>query len=541
VGDHDVPCADAGTPMPEAGAPEAANADATLDAEAAEGGADAATEATPACPGAPAGSPGSAEWAKTFGGETGLPSIYYVGGIAADPYGNIVVVGTFYGVMTVGGVTLSSTPGITGAAHSYDVFVAKFNAAGAPLFARAYGDGDLQRGVSVVTDARGDIFITGDFQGKIDFTGTTAGALDTRHTDPRTSSPTNVFLAKLDPAGNTVWSKGFGDSTYSANARRIVVDPHGDLVLGGSFGGAIDFAGGSEGGPGYFYGPGGGPRPFLAKLTTDGAYVWGRSYDSNLHYGALFDLAVDSRGSIYFAGGFIGYIDLSGTGDGPDGAAFLNASDCDAGCSEQGYVSEVSSEGDFMWRVGLPGNGSLAVSVAVDPTDNLLVSGHFVGGLDLGQGDASLVEDGGGATFVAKLDANHAPSWSVAVPLGVPSPFLSAVTTDPAGNVLLASGLVPGAAPGPGPQATDAGQAGTTAYGYVTKLDPTGHPLWSRDVGSSVDYPVALAVAPCAEDVVVGGSIKGRSALPSTDGGTIVLSTAGEPHAVEVFLARLAR
>ena len=90
----------------------------------------------------------------------------------------------------------------------------------------------LVEGIGI--DAAGDVFVTGWFEGvALDFDG--ASMANRGHAD--------IFLAKLDPKGKQLWRKRFGDAEAQAPAG-LAVDVRGNVVLVGTFGGAVDFGGG---------------------------------------------------------------------------------------------------------------------------------------------------------------------------------------------------------------------------------------------------------------------------------------------------------
>jgi hypothetical protein len=160
-------------------------------------------------------------WGKRFGSAAGQ-EIY---AMTTDPSGNLIVVGAFYGTIDFGGGPLTSAGG-------NDLFVVEFDDAGNHLWSRRYGGIGSQYASAVVADASG-VTLTGTMEGSIDFGGnlmTSAGGTD-------------VFVARLDSDGNHIWSERFGGTAYD-RGEGIGVDATGDAVVTGSFGGTVDFGGG---------------------------------------------------------------------------------------------------------------------------------------------------------------------------------------------------------------------------------------------------------------------------------------------------------
>ncbi|WP_437992725.1 outer membrane protein assembly factor BamB family protein [Sorangium sp. So ce145] len=158
-----------------------------------------------------------------------------------------------------------------------------------PPWSRGYGGAGADVGWSIASDAAGNYYVIGTFEGSVDF-----GA------GPLTSAgDTDVFLLKLDPAGALLWSKRFG-SDLPETGRTLAVDGSGNVLLAGnywqgmsavSFGGCALQASGWE------------EAIFVAKLDPDGNHIWSqRSVASDWFGYKLFGrLAVDALGSAYVA------------------------------------------------------------------------------------------------------------------------------------------------------------------------------------------------------------------------------------------------
>lgn len=105
---------------------------------------------------------GVRQWEKNAGG-TGED----IGnGIAIDGSGNIVVTGSFYGTATFGKTELESADGT-------DVFVAKYDPNGSLIWAKSAGGIDDDRGYGIAVDGSDNIVVTGEFAGEAGFDGDT--------------------------------------------------------------------------------------------------------------------------------------------------------------------------------------------------------------------------------------------------------------------------------------------------------------------------------------------------------------------------------
>lgn len=104
---------------------------------------------------------GTHQWSRRFGGTLSDAG----NSVAVDDAGNVVVTGSFQGTVDFGGGNVVSH-------GSDDVFVAKLTAAGKPWWSRGAGGTSSDIGYAVATDASGNVFTTGVFQGTANFGGT---------------------------------------------------------------------------------------------------------------------------------------------------------------------------------------------------------------------------------------------------------------------------------------------------------------------------------------------------------------------------------
>ncbi|MFC2102493.1 SBBP repeat-containing protein [Bacteroidota bacterium] len=109
--------------------------------------------------------------------------------IVTDADGNSYVTGYFSGEAQFGNTTLSSIKG------QNDVFIAAFNNAGMPLWARQAGGDRSDLGYNIAMDKEGNLYVTGSFHGTIKFG------------DQRVKAPvyTDLYMAKYSPGGQLLW------------------------------------------------------------------------------------------------------------------------------------------------------------------------------------------------------------------------------------------------------------------------------------------------------------------------------------------------
>src|SRR5690242_13947760 len=96
------------------------------------------------------------------------------------------------------------------------------------------------------------------------------------------SNTAAIYIAKVNPAGTTVWQNSFGTAGAVAD---IAIDSNSDIVLTGYFYATVNFGGSSLTSLGGYDG-------FIAKFTKDGSHIWSKRFGSA--YGA--DFAGDEGG-----------------------------------------------------------------------------------------------------------------------------------------------------------------------------------------------------------------------------------------------------
>jgi hypothetical protein len=164
---------------------------------------------------------GALVWSKRLGGAFSE----WVQEIVIDPAGNLVVIGGFEASTDIGGGSLA-------AVGETDVFVLGLDSAGNHLFSRSFGSASYDYGIGVAVGAGGEIALAGSFDGAIDLGG---GALSSVDED--------AFVAVLGPTGDHRWSRRFGGVGHDL-AKGVGVDPAGNIVIAGLFSNEVDFGGG---------------------------------------------------------------------------------------------------------------------------------------------------------------------------------------------------------------------------------------------------------------------------------------------------------
>ncbi len=220
-------------------------------------------------------------WAKQAGGI----SDDYGNSIAVDANGNSYFTGWFSDSVTFGNTTLTSS-------RYADIFVAKLGNNGNWLWAKQAQTGgtlyDDCFSYGIAVDANGNSYVTGYFEGSINFGTTTLTSIGSW----------DFFVAKLDSNGNWLWAKQTGGTNYDYGCG-ITVDANENSYVTGVFYsnsitfGTITLTNSSSG-----Y-----ADIFVAKLDSNGNWLWAKQTGGTGNdYG--YGIAVDDNGNSYVTGCF---------------------------------------------------------------------------------------------------------------------------------------------------------------------------------------------------------------------------------------------
>lgn len=400
-------------------------------------------------------------------------------GLAVDGAGNVIHAGGLVGTADLGGGPLS--------AAVQSVLVVKRDGACNHLWSKVYEPAAGGNGVvaeSVAVDGAGNTFVTGYFGGTIDFG-------DGPLTSVGSGFETDIFLLKLDPDGNTLWSKRFGDELGDQYGLGVATDALGNVFLTGNLPGTADFGGGPVPGIG-----------FVVKLDPSGAHLWSKGFSGARGRG----IATGAAGNVVLLGTLEGPVDFGGGVLSPTGG------DRDL------YVVEYDADGGHLWSKAFPATGVISIwggDVALDPSGDILIASSSFGNMDFGGGD--LVGAGGTDIFVAKLTADGQHVWSKRFGDSQPQAAYG-IAVDGLGDVFVAGDLA-GVVNFGGAVLSSAGMNDV----FVAKLGGAGgEPVWAARFGDPAGQrAVDLAVHP-AGGLVVTGDFTG-----TLDLGTGVLTAAG--------------
>jgi beta-propeller repeat-containing protein/type IX secretion system substrate protein len=412
-------------------------------------------------------------WVKQLGGVTDD----YSSGIAIDSSGNLLITGQFTG-------TADFDPGPdTSNMTSFglnDIFVCKFDPAGNLLWAKQMGGASADAGSAIAIDPSGNVYITGNFSGTADmdpgagvFNISSKGGLD-------------IFIAKLDPSGNFLWSASFGDVTDDDHGNSIAVDASGNVFTTGNFKGTIDFDPGASTASltaDYI-------DVFVSKLDASGNYVWAKKM-GGLSYDYGYGITVDASGYVYITGAFR---TLNCDYDPGPGIFYLSTY-----ADTEEFIVKLNAAGGLVWakqtNTGAY-NYSNGFAIAVDASGNVYTTGSFKGTADFdpGPGTANLVAGGLNDGFALKLNSNGDFVWVKQIGGCQIEDYGTSIKLDDSANVYIVGVFQYIADFDPGPGTFELHSQGGTDV-YVCKLNSGGYFLWAGQFGGgSSDYGSSIAI-----------------------------------------------
>lgn len=460
-----------------------------------------------------------------WGGSMGSDGSDVGSSIALDATGHVHATGNFSGTIDIDPGTAITN---LSSAGSNDVYVTKFDTTGNLIWARSFGGVYSDGATSIAVDAAGSVYIAGGFSGTADFD-PGAGVFEMT---AATTDQNDIYICKLDAAGNFVWAKGIIGGTWWDNAFDIAVDPYGDVIVTGRFyyqGGPRDF----DPGPGTFFLTAGHEDIFILKLDTEGDFIWAEAFGTAPDESRGYAIALDDEGNIFSTGYFRGTVDFD---PGPDTFNMTSVGTWNV------FYMKLDTAGALLWAKSLPistttyyTDGSYGRKITVDANGDLLATGRFSGTIDFDPdaGTAELTSSGDFDVYVVKFTSTGGFVWArSAGGAGYDEGFC--ITTNSAGDIVLTGTYEMEADLDPGVDTLEATSAGD-ADAFILRLDNTGSLLQASSFGGA-GYDRGYAVAPSASGALyLTGWFTGTTDLDPGNGTAIAISAGSN----DAFLIKL--
>lgn len=274
-----------------------------------------------------------------------------VTGVGFDGAGDVYVAGQFAGTLTFE-KPRTSVGFVPGGTNTTDVFLAKLDPTGAPIWSRRFGAGGSDGAPRIAVSTTGRVAITGTCAGSVDFG---AGS----------ASCGGMFVASLVADGNLVYAHGYSGSTTT---HAIGMTPSATVSTAHTFSGGLELGGST----------------LTASSSTDvalGAFgdqgqpLWSHAIGGPAAQ-VVRDLALTPGGDTVIAGVMHGSMGF--------GASELEAVKGDG----DAFVARLGQDGGAEWAVAFPSDGSgvnqIADAVAIAPDGDVIVGGELHGTMHVG-------------------------------------------------------------------------------------------------------------------------------------------------------------
>ena len=299
---------------------------------------------------------GTNVWARSLGVAASADS---ASAVALDGAGNVLVAGQS---------TLGTFNSVTLANHGR-IFIAKYDNAGAPQWARKAGGGgagQFDQATALAADSAGNVYLAGVFSSATaNFDG--GSSLANR-------GGSDAFVARFNAAGDVQWVQQIGGA-QDDRANGLAVDSNGNAYVVGEFTGTLQLPGTSLATAVTDQ------NAFIARFDPAGAVTWARQMGGTLADSAR-AVTVDTSNQVFIAGYFSG------------AAAFGSETLVSVANTYDAFIARLDTNGTFAFAQQAGGSdlgGDFGLGVAVDSAGNALLAGYFNGAGALGSNSTTSV------------------------------------------------------------------------------------------------------------------------------------------------------
>jgi len=348
----------------------------------------------------------------------------------------------------------------------------------------------------IVTDAIGNVYITGYFDGT---TITFGNTILTNANEGRS----DIFIVKYAPNGNVIWAKRAGGNEND-RSNNITTDEEGNVYLTGYFGSSTLTFGTTT------LTNTGGTDIFIVKYTATGDVVWAKSADGGYCDEGI-GITTDEAENVYLTGYFdsnsitFGNITLNNLGNN-------NTHDI--------FIAKYNSNGNVIWAKSFGGNSAdYGTSITTDNTGNIYFIGNFSSST-ITIGNTTLTQVGGGDIFFVKCDINGNVIWAKSFGGSNYDGGIS-IITDEIGSVYFTGSFMSSTV------IFDTTTLTNINAGYydifIAKYNPNGNMIWAKSAGGG-DNDVSNSIS---TDKVGNVYLTGDFSFSNITFGDITLTNAG--------------
>lgn len=351
---------------------------------------------------------------------------------------------------------------------------------------KSVGGNDFDFIFDIKTAANSDVVYGGQFIGAADYDPDPTATLSV------TSQYRDAYVSRLDPDGNLLWFHKFDGASFE-EINKIAFDNQGNIYVTGIIGGSTNF---DPGGSNTTITPSG-IAGFIAKFTAGGNFVWVKHFDPYSGNSKAFAIDLDSQGNIYVGGSFTGSIEF----DPNNGSTILSS----PSSNDDGFVCKLDPSGNLLWAKRIGGSSSDGVEkICVAANNDVYLKGHFGGTVDFDPSSnvnqftsnypygnfAMKMTNTGNYVWAKQFGAIEDMAIDQSSNIYYTGFFFSTIDTDPSSTT------------------THNLTALNNADAHLTKLDPNGNHLWSKQLMCNDAVWSKHIVINSSNDIYIGGYFK---------------------------------
>lgn len=361
------------------------------------------------------------------------------------------------------------------------------------------------------TNNDGVTFSKSDNEGNLILTGYVYGAMNETTGEVTVGDALTHFICKIDASGNFIWIRTYttAQDIGNLNISNFDIGPTGDIYLTGSFYGTQDLNPGT--GILNFSSSGGTlvTDIYISKLDAAGNFIWAKTF-GNEELERVYRIAVDAMENIYLTGNFVGKVDFD---PGVGVTELSNDYYIAPMTGKTAFITKFDKNGNLSWAHSMYGKDTEGVELAVDKSGNVYASGIFQEKIDVNPGEAvdvRTVKKTG--YYLCKLNTNGLFEWAHIYAMQIPR-----MQIDLNGDLYLAGSFYMNIGAFPGEVAVSLSAHGGYDI-YVMKLKANGDRIWDARVGGRLeDYISAINIATNG-DIYLTGVYRGEPILnPAVD------------------------
>ncbi len=388
-------------------------------------------------------------------------------------------------------------------------YMASYNNSGNVNWCFASRDGTsygFEKGTDIKTDASGNVYVTGTFDGEVDFD-PSAASLNIASNN----SSQDIFFSKYNSAGNLLWVKKIGGKQGDGGKVLLELDANGNIYLTGHFSDTTDFdpSPATASLVGY---PAGGARVFFAKYDNSGNYIWAKAIDGHQvnNLNVVSDvvsngIGIDNIGNVFLTGNFRGVLDFD-----PSAATFDQTSqngDYDM------FFAKYDVNGNYLWAKQIGGYlyADRSQALKMDASGNLLIAGEFRTTCDFDPSVATANFTSAGGTddvFIAKYDPAGNYVWAKIIGGAVSADAVYSMVLNSSNEIFLTGDFGGTCDFDPSASVANLSPVNGNPDSYIAKYDASGNYLWAKSFGGTDPDHSAFITLDANQNIYITGYFK---------------------------------